>query len=364
MLGAHENFTMQELMQISVPQERVDRLKDLLVFDTDEPISDEVKEYLIKQQIKYVNIQYARFLAGIHFTQEEVDSLLRGSIDIHAHGGSEPFERICMEDDMLQDFAGAGMRAAVIKTWYTPSASRNALLQRQIDQWTGERGLEPLRVFGGITLNQSVGGLNPNAVERCLKYPGMKYVWLPMVDSYHHRRVVYDDQTGEGIHLLDGKGKVLPALREIFRIVADNDLVLASGHYPYAETSIVFEEAIRCGVKHLEVVHPAHIHSKTTIAQMKEYAREGVKMMLSGLGTLTFPLHESSPYYAAKMIHEVGADHFVYGSDFGQIHNPRHIVGNRWMIQILLAYGVTRGEITKIFKTNPARHLGLEEATT
>lgn len=40
--------------------------------------------------------------------------------------------------------------------------------------------------------------------------------------------------------------------------------------------------------------------------------------------------------------------------------NPKHIVGNRWMIQILLAYGVTREEITKIFKTNPARHLGLE----
>ena len=43
--------------------------------------------------------------------------------------------------------------------------------------------------------------------------------------------------------------------------------------------------------------------------------------------------------------------------------NPKHIVGNRWMIQILLAYGVTREEITKIFKTNPAQHLGLEVKT-
>ncbi len=115
MLDAHENFNMHELMQITVPQERVDRLKDLLVFDTDEPISDAVKEYLIRQQLKYVNIQYARFLAGIHFTQEEVDNLLQGSIDIHAHGGSEPFERICMEDDMLKDFAGAGCARQLLK---------------------------------------------------------------------------------------------------------------------------------------------------------------------------------------------------------------------------------------------------------
>ena len=153
---------------------------------------------------------------------------------------------------------------------------------------------------------------------------------------------------------------MLPELYDIFKVVAEHDLVLASGHYPYAETSIVFEAAKKAGVKHLEVVHPAHIHSKTTIAQMKEYASENVMLMLSGLGTLCFPLHETGPIYAARMIQEVGADHFVYGSDFGQIHNPPHIVGHRWMIQMLLAYGVSKEEITKIFKTNPARHIGLE----
>ena len=169
-----------------------------------------------------------------------------------------------------------------------------------------------------------------------------------------------DDRSGSGIHLLDGNGRVLPELYDIFKVVAEHDLVLASGHYPYAETSIVFEAAKKAGVKHLEVVHPAHIHSKTTIAQMKEYASENVMLMLSGLGTLCFPLHETGPIYAARMIQEVGADHFVYGSDFGQIHNPPHIVGHRWMIQMLLAYGVSKEEITKIFKTNPARHIGLE----
>lgn len=359
-MDLHEKFDLQQLMRIEVPQERVERLRDLVIFDRGEPLSDEVRDYLIKEQIRYVNIQYARFLAGIHFTQQDVDDLLTGSIDIHAHGGSEPFERIMLEDEMLRDFTRAGMRATVIKTWYTPSASRNALLQHQIDEWAAAQALTPVRLFGGITLNQSVGGLNPNAVERCLKYPGFKYVWLPMVDSYHHRRMVYDDQSGAGIHILDANGKVMPELLEICRICADNNLVLASGHYPYAETSVVFEAAKKLGVKKMEAVHPAHIHSKTTIAQMKQYAQEGVKLMLSGLGTLCFPLHENGPVYAARMIQEVGADHFVYGSDFGQIHNPPHIIGTRWMIQMLLAYGVSKEAVTKIFKTNPAKHLDLE----
>lgn len=359
-MDKHESFNIQQLMQIHVDDDRLNRLRDLVVFDSEEELSQEVKDYLLRQQVRFVNIQYARFLAGNHFTAADVDELLSGSIDIHAHGGSEPFERLALEDDILKDAAKAHMRALVFKTWYTPSASRNQLLQKWINQWAEEHELTAPTVFGGITLNLSQGGLNANAVERCLKFPNYKYVWLPMVDSYHHRRLVYDDTTGSGIHLLDDDGKVLPELIDIFKVVADHDLILASGHYPYAETAKVFEAAKKYGVKRMEVVHPAHIHSKTTIAQMKEYASEGIMLMLSGLGTLCFPLHETGPIYAVRMIQEVGADHFVYGSDFGQVHNPPHIVGDRWMIQMLLAYGATKEQITKIFKTNPAKHLGLE----
>jgi imidazolonepropionase-like amidohydrolase len=49
----------------------------------------------------------------------------------------------------------------------------------------------------------------------------------------------------------------------------------------------------------------------------------------------------------------------VWGSDSGQIQNPTHIEGMRWMIRVLLAYGITKEEVTNIFKTNPAKHLGI-----
>ncbi len=176
-----------------------------------------------------------------------------------------------------------------------------------------------------------------------------------MVDSYHHRRVVYDDWSGAGIKLLDEKGKVFPQLAEVLRICADQDLILASGHYPYSDTKVVMEEAKRVGVKRMEIIHPAHIHSKTLISEMKEAASEGIKLMLSGLGTTTFPLHETGPVYAVRIIKEVGADHLVYGSDYGQVHNPTHLVGTEWTIKLLLAYGATKEEIKKVFQTTPAR---------
>jgi len=355
-----EDMSLDEILKIEVSEERVDRLKELVQFDIP-GIDEKVERFLLKQQIQFVNIQYARFLAGVKFTEDDVDDLMENAIDCHAHGGSDPFNRLLLEDEIAFDYSKENMRAVVFKTWFTPSASRIQLVQKYLDQWAEQHETRPVEIFGGITLNQSVGGINPNAVKRCLGFPGFKYVWMPMVDSYHHRRIVFDDWTGKGLRLLDDSGTVLPALTDVLKIAADNDLVVATGHFPYdPDHKAMLEEAKRVGVKRMEIIHPAHIHCKTSMAQMKEAASEGVKLMLSGLGTTTFPLHETGPVYAVKMIKEVGADNIVYGSDYGQIHNPPHVVGTRWLIKLLLSYGATKDEVRKVMQETPAKHLGLE----
>lgn len=355
-----EDMKLNDILDIKVPQDRIERLRQWTRPDLPEDTPQEVVDYLLSRQAQYVDIQYKRFLAGTGYTLAQMESLMQGSIDIHAHGGSEPFERIMMEDQMVRECMDAGMKAVVIKTWFTPSASRNALLMKEAERYSQEKGIEPLKIFGGITLNASVGGINPDAVRRCLRFPGMKYVWLPMVDSYHHRRVAFDDLSGQGLHIVDEHGHPLPEVKEVIRICADNNLTLASGHYPCQETGAVMDEALRCGVKHLEIVHPAHMHSKHSIAQMREAASKGIKLMLSGLGTLVFPAHESGPVYAVEVIRQVGAENLVYGSDFGQIHTLPHVDGARWMIKMLLAWGATLDEIRTVFHTAPAKHLELE----
>ena len=44
--------------------------------------------------------------------------------------------------------------------------------------------------------------------------------------------IVYDDWSGYGLSFLDEKRKIIPQVQEILKIIAANDLVLASGHYP------------------------------------------------------------------------------------------------------------------------------------
>lgn len=353
------DMSFEEILKIKVPKDRIERVKGLVRFDIP-GLSEEVKNFLISEQLKFVHIQYARFMAGIEFTPKDVSELLEGAIDCHAHGGSDPFDRLLLEDEIAFDYSKVKMRAVVFKTWFTPSASRIPLVKKYLNKWADETGIKPVEIFGGITLNYSVGGINPDAVKRCLRFPGFKYVWMPMIDSYHHRRLVYDDWSGAGIKLLDERGKVVPQLTEILKIAADHDLVVASGHYPYSDTKEMLEEAKRVGVKRLEIIHPAHIHSKTLISEMREAAAEGVKLMLSGLGTTAFPLHETGPVYAVRMIKEVGPDHLIYGSDYGQVQNPSHLVGTDWTIRLLLAYGATKEEVKKVMQITPAKHLGLE----
>jgi hypothetical protein len=152
-----QGLTLAEILRLEVPPDRVERLKQLTTVD-DPDVTPEVLTYLLRKQAQFANIQYTRFLAGVSYTEAEIDGLVRGSVDIHAHGGSEPFERLMLEDDLGIEATQAGMRAVVIKTWYTPSASRNALAQRIVDRYAEARGLEPTRLYGGVTLNLSQGG--------------------------------------------------------------------------------------------------------------------------------------------------------------------------------------------------------------
>lgn len=353
---ATKEFDLLELLQLDADPKRVEELMKLIEIDLPD-LSDEVKRHLLKQQVEMFNIEYGRYAAGTRITDDMVEGLMEDAIDTHVHGGSDPFERRQLEDEIAIDCTKAKMKAVVLKTWYTPSASRNALVQKIVDKWAEEHEMRPVQVFGGITLNYSVGGLNPDAVTKCLGFPRFKYVWMPMADAYHHQMIVFN-RKDRGIKFLTDDGKVIPVMQDIMRIIADNDLILASGHYPYQETAILMEEAKRLGVRRMEVVHPAILHSKHTLAQMKEIGQEGVKLGLMGIASVNARFVEGIRWLF-RVVKELN-QYMVLGTDSGQIQNPTHIEGMRWLIRVLLSYGITKEEVTRIFKTNPANHIGIE----
>ena len=347
---------LEELLIAEAPLERINYLTETVTIDLPN-LAPTVKRHLLKQQIEMFQIEEVRYTMDTGISDEVVDRLIEGSIDTHVHGGSEPFERRELEDEIAIDCTRAKMKAVVLKNWYHPSASKIALVQKAVNNWAEKNQLKPAQVLGGITLNNSIGGLNPEAVIRCLGFPGFKYVWMPTADSYYHQSNILNRKKHTGIHYLSEKGKVVREMKEILHVIADNDLVLASGFYPYRETAPLMEEAKRTGVRRMELIHPTLMHAKHTLAEMKELAREGVKIGLTGIASVNARFIEGIRS-VFRIIKEL-SDYMVLGSSSGQIQNPTHLEGMKWMVRVLLSHGVTKEEVTKMFKTNPATHLGI-----
>ncbi len=276
-------------------------------------VSPEVYEYLDQRDRKNMEAAYKKGVIGrgIKLLNESVvDQLLAGSIHIHEHGGSEPIPRIYDEFDMAINACKSGVRAIVIKTHYTPSSSRVGLIQRFVDSWARENERESVKIFGGITLNYPVGGLNPAAVRASAGFPNGKFVWVPTLDTYHHVETTGGATTGylqdekeTGIRLLDKDGKVVPELKQILEIIAENDMVFAIGHYPARDRRTVIDEALKIGVKRILADHPIEYHSKGTIEELKILAAKGVYIGMFALTCLIIPPVEGEDY-PAKMTTE------------------------------------------------------------
>src|SRR5258708_27696092 len=91
------------------------------------------------------------FLIGLP-TQAQT---LQGVIDMHAHANPDGAPRSIDAIDLARLAKSRGMRAIVLKNHYVPTASLAWIVRKEVP------GIE---VFGGISLDLSVGGVNPAAV--------------------------------------------------------------------------------------------------------------------------------------------------------------------------------------------------------
>src|SRR5437879_2481143 len=101
---------------------------------------------------------------------------MTGAIDMHAHSDPDGTPRSIDAIDLARLAKSRGMRAIVLKNHYEPTASLAYIVRKEVP------GIE---VFGGISLDLTVGGVNPAAVEWMTKVKGGygKVVWLPTYDA-------------------------------------------------------------------------------------------------------------------------------------------------------------------------------------
>ena len=287
----------------------------------------------------------AGFGAAVLAAGQEAEIALEGVVDLHFHTGPDSRPRSVDDIEASRLAAEAGMRAILLKNHFTMTADRAAIAMRQVD------GLE---IFGGLVLNRAVGGINPEAVRQMATFSGGrgKVVWLPTFDSEYAATSSGSD--GPYVSILED-GEPLPAVLEVFELLAEHDLTLAMGHSAPGEVLRLIPEARRLGVPRILVTHV--FSQGATREQMRRMAEEDAIMEIDWLavhgGNRTIEDYVSA-------IRDLGAEAFFMSSDLGQEGNPVHPDGLRAYIRAMLDAGITEEEIDIMTRRNPARLLGLD----
>lgn len=297
-------------------------------------------------------------LIGAHKAGEAAvpfeENPLVGCYDWHLHSGPDTAPRCLNDIDTARKAREMGMRGFNLYNHQTMTLDR-AYLVRQV--------VPGIEVFGGITLNYPIGGINPAAVETALKFTGdcMRFVKLPTQAAAHDLAAKAKEHgtkwDGRGLRIYDSSGTVLPEVRRILKMVAKADIAMLTGHISPDEDLAVVKAAREDGVRKMVITHAMAADQNVPLETMKRLADMGAFIEHV---YLNYHYKQASLEQYVKAIREVGAERTIVGTDLGQAMNPIPTDGLKTFILDLMKGDITRQEIDLMTKRNPARLAGLE----
>ena len=290
------------------------------------------------------------------------DISLKDAVDMHVHAGpTTAAERLDFLEAAKNAYA-EGMKAIVIKPMCFPTMQA---------AYAAEKAVPGMRVFGGIMLDYTSGGLDPFAVEKAIK-AGAKYVWMPVYDSAHTNRPgrkaiykIYENRTyskkNPQITILTDSGELRPEVEEIMDVIANaKRVILSTSHCSPKESLVLIKKAKERGIENVVVTHPTGQIIGATIEQQKEMAEMGAYLIQTC--AQLFPTHMGhgeDPNKIAEVIKIVGAEHNCLATDLGLATAPPPTLGLKLFIVLMRLCGIGQGEINLMIRENPAKILGI-----
>jgi hypothetical protein len=259
-------------------------------------------------------------LADLNDEFEQIN--LQGLVDTHIHTSPDVKPRICNDLQAANQAKDELMQAIVLKCHWESTASR-----AQIAEYVSE-----MPVFGGICLNNSVGGLNIEAVQLSSQLGG-KIVWLPTISARE-------------TNLFQGD-----SLEEILHYIVQEDMVLATGHTSVADIFQLLDMARSIGLSRIIINHPLTSVVGASLDEQKEMAKYAY---LEHCFVACMSLHDGlDPKKIAESIEVVGAKNCIMATDFGQPHNPSPVNGFKLFIKTMQELGISKNEILLMSSNNP-----------
>jgi hypothetical protein len=286
---------------------------------------------------------------------------LQGAYDLQIHVGPDVIGRRIDDIDCAKEFLDHGLKGFVLKSHYIQTGERAQVVTKAVPG---------IKAFGAITLNHSVGGLNPVAVEIAGR-SGCKIVWMPTVDAQNETAGRLDggsaklpfwaniqrELAAEGISppplsLVDAAGKVTEPARRCMERIAKHNMILATGHVGRKEIFAIVNEAKAIGVKKVLVTHAEFPSQSLTGEEQKDLADLGA--IIEHCFTTTYT--NKAPWETAfANIRKTGVSRTAISTDLGQTINPPVAEGFAMFAQKLLDAGFSADEVRTMAVTIPTR---------
>jgi hypothetical protein len=274
----------------------------------------------------------------------ELPDFLEGAIDLHVHSAPDTDVRRFNDIELAREAARARMGAVLIKSHQCSTVERAWLVSQWIPQ---------IQVFGGLVLNETVGGLNPAAVRLAVSMSAGQ-VWMPTRSARNHR--IHEGLPG-GITVFDSDGRLLPAVEEILGIVRNTGCILGTGHLSPAETFALVDRARALGGIRLLITHPEWGPTFYSLEQQQALAAGGDIMFercfVSTTHRCGFVPFETIEHAIAA----TGVANTILSTDLGQPDTPPPAEGFRLYAERLCADGFSVDDVRLMMQTNPARLL-------
>ena len=293
--------------------------------------------------------------------EQLVENLLVGAIDLHCHSGPSVMPRSIDHLEIAREASKVGMKALLFKDHYYSVTPVTQLLMKHFQDLNVE-------LLSGIPLNNTSGGFNRYAVDHGIKL-GANLVWMPTFSAANHIRAHQKDKDFEKkfpttkekmlepipLSILDDSKKLLDEVKFILDLIAENDLVLSSGHLHISEIWVLFDEAKKRGVKRLLCNHPTYIIGAsyddiTELVKLGSYIEHSMCMFVEKSKYQFY-----SPEELDQMIKAAGIEKTILGSDLGQVGNPSPVDGFRGVINMCLDLGYTKEDVHQLVAANAAK---------
>jgi hypothetical protein len=226
-----------------------------------------------------------------------------------------------------------------------------------------------IRAFGAITLNHSIGGLNPVALELAGR-SGCKIVWMPTVDAANETAgrpggtnkklpfwaQIQLDLAATGLNpppmtVIDDNGKLTSVATSCLELIKKHDMILATGHLGRREIFALVSAAKDMGLQKVLVTHAEFPSQSLTAEEQLELANMGavIEHCFTTMYTGKAPWDE-----VFNSIRVVGPERCLLSTDLGQTINPPVAEGFAMFAQRLLDDGFTLAEVRRMSAVNSA----------